>query len=158
MTPDTGLEKYWHQSCKLYMHTVINIKMYKSNSSVLCENPSQYWYDYFNTPSNTTPCIHITMVVDGPSQLREVFDDFHFILANKDVIRWLVITWQQILVFISLIDRLRPPVTSLMALTNPLRPWISSDNAVMSSPKSRSDRLLLSYQLIPWLIIALFRT
>ena len=38
--------------------------------------------------------VHCTLIIDGASQVSEVFDDFHFILANKGVITWLVITWQ----------------------------------------------------------------
>ena len=36
--------------------------------------------------------VHCTLVIDEASQVSEVFDDFHFILADKDVIKWLVIT------------------------------------------------------------------
>ena len=31
--------------------------------------------------------VHYTLVTDGASQVSEVFDDFHFIVANMDIIR-----------------------------------------------------------------------
>ena len=63
-----------------------------------------------------------------------------------------------LLLMLLLIVNANPPEALLTASTRFWRPCVLLDSAAISSAKSRSDSLLLSDQVMPWPLVAFFRT